>query len=232
MAEQHEQRSGGCVGGRTGRWWQSRGVTTSATIRIIVLLVLFIGVVVYGWVMRPDLVRQYIGFNASARNPEQAMLFVNEELYEVQSQLNVILNTLADSSDSEKGVTVAVDGKNVRLIVEELEANPDQLVDSLKDQMERIRKDNSQALEMLASRELGSNGQNILWKNIDFAMEIIRKLQELQDNDFGKALQNAGVPGIANENLGILREIQALTSPRQRRLNTPAFDPDAPPPKD
>ena len=64
-----------------------RGRTSGSVIRLGVLFLILIGVGIFGWNRRPDLVRNYLGVNAPARDTGQALQFANATLFGLATEL-------------------------------------------------------------------------------------------------------------------------------------------------
>lgn len=173
---------------------QRRGSAKSAVIRILVLLVLFLGIVIFGWFSRPDLVRHYLGIMAPAKNTDQALLFANEDLFAAGQDL------------ANAQVTLGLGGKNILKNMGYSDSDSDfpskgELMDSPKNfashiisKIDQARRDVYRAQSLLSSSNpLTSKGKDLIYKNIDFATQIYQSTRELTISKLGKALNDGDV---------------------------------------
>lgn len=212
---------------------QRRGVAKSTIIRISVLLVLFLGVVIFGWFSRPDLVRNYLGIMAPAKNADQALLFANEDLFLVASDL---AHAQVDLGVGGKEVVKMMDsdGGHIKKISKaKLTNSPDAAASQILSKIKQSRSDVYRAQSLIGgSKTISMDLQNSLYKNIDLSNQIMDALEELKSTKLGEALEKDQATNLVGDIHQQLKKIQEESSPKRRQKSDPSapkIDPDAGP---
>ncbi len=194
-----------------------RGKSSGSLVRLGVLSLILIGVGIFGWVRRPDLVRTHLGVNAPAWNTTQALVFTNAELFKASASLKaaqeeqvrtIVRNEVSkamseqigspDASRSDKGTVVSP------------------ATFTLLRQAER---DAKRAIQLLPPDGFRSTAdQTLLWKTIDLANEIIRSIHAAsnKDRELSEIVQHADALRIVDSILAQLKNAQEITSPERR----------------
>ncbi|RPG04377.1 MAG: hypothetical protein CBC32_014395 [Proteobacteria bacterium TMED72] len=160
----------------------------------ILTLICLVAVLVFGYLYRPDLARDYLGIKAPARSAEQAMLFANEELFAVATkladaeaaygiddgQLAVAMNAQGTTSKD----AVALDS------IQDTVATGDQII-ALIDQ---TLKDVERAESLVKSSDsLSPNGKSLMFKNREMCKQALESYAALLDTMLGARISEAGV---------------------------------------
>ena len=166
-----------------------RGIARATVIRISVLSVLFIGVVIFGWLSRPDLVRNYLGIMAPAKNAEQAMLFANEDLFAVAADLAEAQVTLGMGGRSLMRNMDSQGAKEKKVSKETLENNPKETATRILAGIEQSRRDIYRAKSIVKKdKALSVEGINVMFKNIDLCKQTFVSLEAIAGTKLGEEL--------------------------------------------
>ena len=160
----------------------------------ILALTCLVAVLVFGYLYRPDIVRNYLGVKATARDAGQAMLFANDELFAAATkladaeaaygidggQLAVAMN--AQGTTSKDGV--ALDS------ISETVATGDEII-ALIDQ---ALKDVERAKSFVTSPDsLSPDGKSLMFKNRDMCKQALGSYAALLDTMLGARISEAGM---------------------------------------
>lgn len=192
-----------------------RGKSSGSLVRLGVLTLILIGVGIFGWVRRPDLVRTHLGVNAPAWNTTQALVFTNAELFKAsailkaaqEEQVRTIVRNEVSKAMSEQIGSPGASRTDKGTVV-----SPATF--TLLRQAER---DAKRALQLLPPDGFRSTAdQTLLWKTIDLANEIIRSILEAKDRELSEIVQHADALRIVESILAQLKNAQEITSPERR----------------
>ncbi len=205
------------------------GRTGASMIRLLVLLLLLLAVGIFGFVRRPDLVRQYLGIEAPAWDTRQALTFANEELFKVASALAIAEVSFLDT-DQDTVVAMAETGGFVEgLTQQELLNEPAKSAAILGRQIGQIERDAKRAVAKLTPDHFKSAGdQSLSWKTLSLAEQVGRALTSLDSTPLGKALDKAGAPSRITTTIQALESIQSKTAPPRKKVPGPTGESETP----
>lgn len=197
-----------------------RGKSSGSLVRLGVLSLILIGVGIFGWVRRPDLVRTHLGVNAPAWSTTQALEFTNAELFEA----SVILET----TQHEQVRTLV--GEEVPKAMSEQTGLPgaprsgegDAVFPAAFTLLRQAERDAKRAIQLLPPDGFRSTAdQTLLWKTIDLANEIIRSIHAAsnKDRELSEIVQHADALRIVDSILAQLKSVQEITSPERRKID-------------
>ena len=204
------------------------GKAGGSTIRLLVLLLLLIGVGVFGYVRRPDLAREYLNLEAPAWDTRQALTFANEELFKVASALAIAEVSLLDT-DRDTAMAMAETGGFVEgLTQQELLDDPAKAAAVLAGQIGQIERDATRAADKLSPDNFKSAGdQSLTWKTLSLAEQVGRSLETLASTPLGEALDESGAPKSVANTITALESIQSSTSPARKNSTAEPRNPNS-----
>ncbi|MAC18748.1 MAG: hypothetical protein CMJ23_03545 [Phycisphaerae bacterium] len=193
------------------------GKTSGSAIRMGVLLLILIGTAVFGWFQRPDLFRRYLAMDAPARSEVQSLEFANDELFELATNLAKARVVLRGQGQDTLAAMIENGNAGSLLSEQAMEDTPQIVAAGMTKDLARIRLDVDRSLELLQPKSFRSNSdQNVLWKTLDLAMQVVTSIKSLDGTSLGEALMSEDAPASGEAVVDTLREIQRKTAPRAR----------------
>lgn len=186
-------------------------------IRLGVLFLILIGVGIFGWNRRPDLVRNYLGVNAPARDTGQALQFANATLFGLATELTEAEVTFLDQGQDRLAAMIENGGGDRTITAAAIRKDPAAFSARCVEQLQQIKLDTKRAMETLDVKTFRSGGdQASLWKTLDLARQVQRTITVLSKSDMGKTLDQLDAGKAIGEVVDQLKKIQQDTSPHQR----------------
>ena len=205
-----------------------RGRTGSSTVRLLVLLALLLGVGVFGFIRRPDLVRQHLKIDAPAWDSRQALTFANEDLFKVASALAVVEVAVLDTNEDTLVAMGESGGFVEGLTQQELLEDPTKAAEYLGRQIDRIAKDARRAADKLSPSKFNSaEEQGLVWKTLSLAQQVQDALKTIASTPLGQALEKQNAIKNAAATVATLEAIQKATAPARKKSPTGGVNPDA-----
>ena len=200
-----------------------RGKTHGSLIRLGVLFLILIGVGIFGWIRRPDLVRNYLGMNAPASNTSQALEFANNELFTLGTELTEAEVVFLDQGQNRLAAMIENGGGSRTITAETIRKDPAAFGARCAKTLDQVKRDTSRALAVLDSKTFRTSGdQGSLWKTLDLAKQVQRSIGVLGNSDLGKTFTEQNADQTIAEIIEELKKIQMTTSPHQRTIDNDA----------
>ena len=197
-------------------------------IRLLVLLLLLLGVGIFGYVRRPDLVREHLNIEAPAWDTTQALTFANEELFTLASALAVAEVSLLDSDQATLMAMAETGGFVEGLTQDDLLNEPAKAADILSRKIEQIERDAKRAkAKLTADRFKSADDQSLIWKTLSLAKQVEAAVKALSSTPLGQALEIENAPKSAATTVATLESIQKATAPARKNSPTKGVNPNA-----
>ena len=203
-----------------------RGKTSGSMIRLGVLFLILLGVGIFGWIRRPDLVRNYLGINAPAWNTTQALKFANNELFTLGTKLTEAEVVFLDQGQNSLVAMIENGGGSRTITAETVRNDPAAFGARCVKNLDQVKRDTSRALTLLDAKTFRTSGdQGSLWKTLDLAEQVQRSIGVLGTSDLGKTFTEQKADKTITDIIEELKKIQMTTSPHQRTIDTDAAPP-------
>ncbi|MBC01879.1 MAG: hypothetical protein CMJ34_01060 [Phycisphaerae bacterium] len=195
----------------------SRGLTRASTIRIGVLLIILGGVGVFGWLRRPDLVREHLGIDAPAADTTQALQFARGGILRLVIELAEAEVVYLDRGGERLEAMIENEGFEDTITGEEILDDPDEFAARCMDTLKQADVDARRAFAIIEPERFRTDGDpNVLWTTLDLALQAERSIIDLGRSGMGDSLRKVGAnDGIAAV-IGNLKKIQLYAPPRAR----------------
>ena len=196
------------------------GKASGSMIRLGVLFLVLIGVGIFGWLRRPDLVRNYLGVNAPAWNTTQALQFANAELFSLATELTEAEVVFLDQGRERLMAMIETGGGDQTVSAETIRNDPNAFGERCIRKLEQVQKDANRAKAVLDAKTFRTSGdQSSLWKTLDLAKQVQRAIGVLGKSDLGETFKKLDADKAIGDIVGDLTEIQWATSPNQRTVD-------------
>ena len=193
------------------------GKASGSAIRLGALLLILIGVAVFGWFQRPDLFRRYLGLDAPARSEVQSLEFANDELFKLATNLAKARVVLRGQGQDTLAAMIENGDAGSLFREQAIQETPEIVAAGMTKDLARIRFDVDRSLELLQPKSFRSNSdQSVLWKTLDLAMRVAGSIKSLDGTSLGEALASEKAQASGEAMIETLREIQRKTAPRAR----------------
>lgn len=198
----------------TGR---REGKASGSAIRLGVLLLILIGVAVFGWFQRPDLFRRYLGLNAPARSEVQSLEFANDELFQLATNLAKAQVVLRGQGQDTLAAMIENGNAGALMSEQAIQDTPKVAAKEMTKGLARIRIDVDRSVKLLQPTSFRSaSDQSVLWKTLDLATEVVVSIKSLDGTELGEALASEKARASGETVIETLQEIQRKTAPRAR----------------
>ena len=205
---------------------QPRGKSSGSVIRLFVLIIILVGVGIFGWIRRPDLFRNYLGINAPAWNTSQALKFANNELFTLGTELTEAEVVFLDQGQSRLADMIENGGGSRTITAETIRNDPAAFGVRCAKTLDQAKRDASRAMAVLDAGTFRTSGdQASLWKTLDLAEQVQRSIGALGTSDLGKTFTEQNADKTIADVIEVLRKIQTTTSPQRRTIDTDAAPP-------
>ena len=181
---------------------------------------------IFGWIRRPDLVRNYLGINAPAWDTSQALKFANNELFTLGTELTEAEVVFLDQGQSRLADMIENGGGSRTITAETIRNDPAAFGVRCARTLDQAKRDASRALAVLDAGTFRTSGdQASLWKTLDLAEQVQRSIGDLGTSDLGKTFTERNADKTIADIIEELKKIQTTTSPHQRTIDTDAAPP-------
>ena len=198
---------------------QPRGKSSGSVIRLVVLIIILIGVGIFGWNRRPDLVRNYLGMNAPARDTSQALQFANNELFTLATELTEAEVVFLDQGTGRLAAMIENGGGRRTITGEAIRKDPAAFGTRCVKTLDQVKIDTDRAASLLDTKTFRTSGdQSSLWKTLDLAEQVQRSITALDKSDLSKTFSTLKADQSIANIIDELRKIQSTTSPHQRSI--------------